>query len=299
MVDLRIQLPEGFIEEEERCGYVVSSQMKEVWAVELDLLSEFQRVCHKYDINYYACGGTMLGAARHQGFIPWDDDIDLMMYRDEYDKLCSHASEFKHPYFFQTEHTDKGSLRGHAQLRNSDTTGILNLEYKKKYKFNQGIFIDVFPMDNIPDDELEYKLFDQELRKYKEKYFLYAGRSIRHSQYYNNILDRVLHKVLYHPCIFMMDFWYEKYERLCSMYNTNCTRKCTLLMLGHYPLMTNKNFKNACKLKFEFLELPVPSNYDKVLLEVFGDWHQFVKGTSMHGGVIFDTSKSYLEYLKD
>lgn len=297
MVNLQIQLPDGFFKEEERCGHVVTSQMKEVWAIELDLLSEFQRVCKKYGIKYYANGGTMLGAARHQGFIPWDDDIDLMMYREEYDKLCSHAIEFKHPYFFQTEYTDKGSLRGHAQLRNTDTTGILNMEYKKKYKFNQGIFIDIFPMDNVPDDEIEYKQFVDRTRCLREKSYLYAGRSIRHSEYYNNSLDRFLHKVLFYPCLFMMDYWYKKYEHFCSKYINVLTKNSAILCVSNPTLITNDFYKTVCNLKFEFLEIPVPGDYNKALSEEFGDWRKLVKGKSTHGGVFFDTSKSYLEYL--
>ena len=118
MVKLNINLPQNFLDEETRCGFTISEKLKEVWAVELDLLSEFDRVCKKYGIKYIASGGTMLGAARHHGFIPWDDDVDLMMMRDEYDKLCEIApTEFKHPYFFQTEDTDPGFMRYFARLR--------------------------------------------------------------------------------------------------------------------------------------------------------------------------------------
>ena len=120
MVDLNIELPKGFLEEEVRCGYTVTRKMKEVWAVELDLLKEFKRVCNKYDLKYCADGGTLLGAIRHQGFIPWDDDLDIAMLRKDFEKLNEVApAEFKKPYFWQTEETDKGSARGHAQLRYS------------------------------------------------------------------------------------------------------------------------------------------------------------------------------------
>ena len=141
MVDLNIELPKGFLEEEVRCGYTVTRKMKEVWAVELDLLKEFKRVCNKYDLKYCADGGTLLGAIRHQGFIPWDDDLDIAMLRKDFEKLNEVApAEFKKPYFWQTEETDKGSARGHAQLRNSDTTGIIKNEYEhqRNNNFNQG-----------------------------------------------------------------------------------------------------------------------------------------------------------------
>ena len=91
MVKLKIDLPQDFLKEEVRCDYTVSKEMKEIWAVELDLLAEFMRVCDENNIQYYACAGTILGAERHQGYIPWDDDIDVMMMRKEYDKLCAIA----------------------------------------------------------------------------------------------------------------------------------------------------------------------------------------------------------------
>ena len=156
MIDLKLDIPKEFLDEEERCGFHITKKQKEVWAVELDLLVELDRVCKKYNLKYCATGGTLLGAIRHKGFIPWDDDIDVMMLRDDYEKLCNIApQEFKDPYFFQTEYSDPGSLRRHAQFRNSNTTGILSTEFPLRKPINQGIFLDIFPQDNVIDDELK------------------------------------------------------------------------------------------------------------------------------------------------
>ena len=129
MVDLKIDIPAGFLQEEVRCGHNVTTQMKEIWAVELDLLAEFQRVCNKYHLKYYASGGTLLGAVRHNGFIPWDDDLDIEMFREDYNRLCEIGpKEFKKPYVFQNEYTESGSLRGFSKLRNSQTTAMFEHE---------------------------------------------------------------------------------------------------------------------------------------------------------------------------
>ena len=147
MVKLNLEIPEGWLEPEEKWGFQVTRQRKEIWAVELDLLHELDRVCKKHGLTFFADSGTMLGAIRHKGFIPWDDDIDVAMMRDEYEQLCKIAGEeFSYPYFFQTEYTDHGTLRGHAQLRNSMTTAVLKDENHTQYPFNQGIFIDIFPL---------------------------------------------------------------------------------------------------------------------------------------------------------
>ena len=91
------------LEEEIICNFRVSSKRKKVWKVELDLLNNFIEICNKYKLTYFAIGGTLLGAIRHKGFIPWDDDIDIGMPREDYNKLLEIAKkEFKNPIFFQT-----------------------------------------------------------------------------------------------------------------------------------------------------------------------------------------------------
>ena len=172
---IKMNLPDEFFCEEIRWGYTITQEMKEVWAVELDLLSELLRVCGKYNIQISATSGTTLGAIRHQGFIPWDNDIDMGMLREDYEKLCEVAPfEFKEPYFFQTEYTDHGSLRGHAQLRNSKTTAILMTEKKRHLKFNQGIFIDIFPFDRVVDDETKRKREQKHIIRLKKITYVIA-----------------------------------------------------------------------------------------------------------------------------
>lgn len=305
MVNLRIQLPDAFLDEEERCGYIVSKQMKQVWAVELDLLNEFQRVAEKHGIKYIANGGTMLGAVRHHGFIPWDDDIDLMMMRGEYDKLCKIAEqEFHYPYFFQTEYTDPGSMHCHAQLRRSDTTAMLKTEMAGNLTFNQGIFIDIFPLDAVPDDVKEWEKECKIAQYYYERKCSFANLS---SLYIPNPLDtklwikKLLH-VLGSPLFaWLARKYFVNYEEECKKYNHLPTKKMSLYCWGYkYKKMhrSRADHEETVMMDFEFLKVPVCKNYDHALMEIFGNWHQFVRGGSLHGDILFDTERPYTYYLK-
>lgn len=191
MVDLSIEIPQEFLNEEYRCGYKVTREMKEVWAVELDLLAKLQSVCKKYNLTVLADSGTLLGAIRHKGFIPWDDDIDVVMLRKDYDVLLSVADkEFKDPYFFQTAYSEKNYIRAHAQLRNSNTTGCTIPDLTTSY--NKGIFIDIFPLDNLPDD---IKVRDKFIKKIRFRWKLIACPYLYHKsmlkRFASNIIGRI------------------------------------------------------------------------------------------------------------
>ena len=91
------------LESETICGYEVSAQMKRIWAMELDMVEKFVAVCREHGFEYMIMGGTLLGAVRHKGFIPWDNDIDILMPRKDFNKLLEIGPDaFRNPLFFQT-----------------------------------------------------------------------------------------------------------------------------------------------------------------------------------------------------
>lgn len=118
MLPIKLELTPDFFNEKTECGYTVKHDMKELWAVELDLLNELLKCCKKQNIRVFAAFGTLIGAVRHNGFIPWDDDIDVWMLREDYNRFLRTA-DFSDPYFLQTEETDIGFSRAFARLRNS------------------------------------------------------------------------------------------------------------------------------------------------------------------------------------
>ena len=119
--------------------------------IQLKIAAHVLDVCRRHDLQVWADWGTLLGVVREKGMIPWDDDIDLMMLRDDYERLLLLAdTEFPAPFFLQSFHTEKNYYRGHAQIRYDGTAAILPADIKQP--FHQGIFVDLFVYDNIPDN---------------------------------------------------------------------------------------------------------------------------------------------------
>lgn len=124
-------------------------QFRKMQIVELDMLVEFDRVCRIHSIDYVLFGGSLLGAVRHKGYIPWDDDADIGMLREDYNRFKAHMSELRPDIcFFQDHDTDPEYRWGYGKLRR---TGSQYIRVGQEHlKCKTGIFVDIFPMDDIP-----------------------------------------------------------------------------------------------------------------------------------------------------
>ena len=142
MANLNLDVPENFFKEEVRNGYKISASMKKVWAVELDLLNEFAKVCKKHDIRFFAAGGTLLGAVRHKGFIPWDDDVDVCMPREDYNKIFSILQK--------TFENDKNFYLRERDLKDN------NFQIRIRHR-QINIGLDIFPVDCYYKSDLTEK----------------------------------------------------------------------------------------------------------------------------------------------
>ncbi len=297
MTNLSLEFPEEFFREEIRGNYKVSARMKKVWAVELDLLHKLLEVCQKYDLKCYADAGTLLGAVRHKGFIPWDDDIDVVMFREDYEKLRAVAQEeFKEPYFFQCAYTDTNYMRGHAQIRNSDTTAITYREVKRKLDRNYGIFLDIFVLDGVFQNKFLLKMQrlivnicregmfvlitrDEQLTKRQgiEKKLLRLFRMNRVKLY--KIMDTALKRsaVERSEMVAPLGFIHETVKRI-----------------------RDKHLYDKLEwMEFECMKIPAPGGYHEFLTHRYGDYQKPVQVPTTHGGVYFDPDRSYKEYLED
>lgn len=126
-----------------------NEKLRALQLCELDILRAFTDVCERLGLRYYLVGGTLLGAVRHGGFIPWDDDIDVAMPREDYDRFARIAqAELGPNYFYQSPDTDPHYFLTYAKIRKKGT--FFYEERFRDARFEQGVFIDIFPLDFCP-----------------------------------------------------------------------------------------------------------------------------------------------------
>ena len=277
--------------EETRSGYVVSAQMKKVWAVQMKLLNKLLEVCGNHQLRVWADGGTLLGTVRHKGYIPWDDDIDLVMLRDDYDKLVRLASkEFSHPFFFQCAYTEKFYPRGHAQLRMDGTSAIL--PYPEFVNTHQGIFIDIFPFDAVPDDPVAQKELIAK-RNDRMAAMLASGArpSLSHlGRSYRNLKNRLRFKDLY--------FQFDEMLRENKI-EDNAVVSCLSFKVDPDHLFRDKHwYDSTLYMPFEDIMIPVPVGYHQILQLQYGDYMVPRQEPTIHGDFWkLDAEHPYQEYI--
>lgn len=138
--------------------------LRKAQLIMLDMLIEFDAICKRRQLRYWLDSGTLLGAVRHKGFIPWDDDIDLSMPVEDYEAFLEIAQgELSGDIFLQTSKTDKAFRSDFTKLRSNKASIVEFHEKDKEVDYHQGVFVDIFPMLTIENTEKNKKLYDETL----------------------------------------------------------------------------------------------------------------------------------------
>lgn len=292
-----MEYDQHFIQPEIRCDWQVTEKMKKIWWIQLDLIKTLSEICSKNGLRWYPMWGTLLGAVRHQGFIPWDDDVDIVMPRDDYEKLLEVCkTELQEPYFLQTTLTDNECFYMWASIRNSETTG--NRESCLSKDQNNGIGIDIMPLDGCEDSPILYKITRMPVRVVSVLANNYVNE-------FNNdrkhiIVRQILRgmKFNYKKAYIWCEnrnrrFKIEKYNRMT--YRAHADPLTKVIQRG---MWLKDDFKETIMMPFEMISIPVPCGYDRILTQIYGNYMEFPpleKRAGKHD-VVFEPDIPYREF---
>lgn len=272
--------------------------MTELQKIEFEMLKHFVEICNKLNLTYYLVCGSALGAVKYQGFIPWDDDIDVALPRPDYEIFLQEANKFLPEHIFlQNYRTESCYYALGSKLRHSQTTYIeKGIEH---LPMNHGVFIDVFPLDGYPTDEREIRAFER-----KKRYF-YRRRYVK--------LRPILHRDIgLTVCSFLnrcfgMYANTAEYVRRNEEWNCRYSVKNSAFWCNYANSASKKEYApkeqygRGVMMTFEGLDVRVPENYDAYLTQKYGDWRADLpkeEQVGHHYYAVMDLNRSYTEYRK-
>ena len=261
---------------------------------QIEMLKTFIEICKKNNLQYFLLHGSCIGAVRHKGFIPWDDDIDVGMPREDYDRFTEIAKDqLPMHLFFQTFETDPEYPTAFGKIRNSNTTYIEKAS--RKLKINHGVYIDVFPLDGVPNGKISQRI--QRIKRIVYNISISRAYSLNDTPG-RNAFKRLLIRIIcliYHDVkktIIKRDKLFRKYP-----YSLSCEVSD---LGGHCDILPKNVFGKGTIGVFEGVEVVLPEKYDEYLSKTYGDYMKLPpveKRVGHHFYEIKDANRPYKDYF--
>ena len=268
--------------------------MNDMQKIELEILSEIDRICQQHNLKYSLDAGTLLGAVRHKGFIPWDDDIDIIMPVKDYKKFLKICKkELDNKFFLQTAYTDNTDSL-YTKIRKNDTAAVE--DWALELNIHHGIWVDIFPTVGYKGKTFlkisktcaiirDWFLGDLSFKQNKAD----KNSKIYHITKFISLLPRKIRNVIAH---FLDLFIYTNVGRSNTYYNVWCLDA----NLGTKRLYEKSLFNGYTTLEFEGYKFSCLKNYDAYLKKMYGNYMELPpveKRKSGHNIVILNTNKNY------
>lgn len=240
--------------------------LDEAKTIQIEILDELNRYCKKNNINYFIIAGTLLGAVRHKGYIPWDDDIDVVMLRNDYERFMKEYDSCQ--YYIASSDRLNGYSLPFIKLCKKDT---LTLEFPKIMSCELGINIDIFPVDNVPDSGSEQDKLLRVNDKYKYWLGLKWGVPTKRSSKIINVARKAIALLLKGTSYATI---VKKMNQNASQYNMIKTRQCSEVIwgCGKKEFVNTAVFHESIDIEFEGKNYKAPIGWEEWLGNRYGDF---------------------------
>lgn len=231
------------------------------------------------DLNYTLAFGTLIGAVRHKGFIPWDDDLDITMPYEDYQRMIDilKTTKIADNIEFSCHENNPDHLWAFGKVYDTSTKLdemiFVNKYAKRQDSLKFGLYIDVFPTYAAPDTPAERALFERKIqRNYKNA--IRASRKVVFPKSVKNYIKTLIYKVAFIPYrLIGLDHYLNEHDRLIASYfEKNTDSVCNNLSIRHYAFFDKDVYKNTIIVPFESIKAKIPENYDLVLKSMYGDY---------------------------
>ena len=271
--------PEDYFEPEERDGFHITSMMKRNWAVQLEIIEFIGKVCRKQGIKWYAEFGTLLGAVRHKGYIPWDDDVDITMMRKDYEKFMARASrDLPKGWHLFNGRNEENPTASTLQVINTDVVCVEPEHLERYHGFPYIGGVDIFPLDNIPDDPEEREIH-RALYTLAYYGFYHTGESDMLRDLKPEIRDAAdtlteAAGARFDPEMPIKPQFLILSDQIAASYSNDRTKEVAdmqFFMNTEREHISKTAYQKTIMMPFEMMDIPVPEGYDEVLKAYYGD----------------------------
>ncbi|WMC93881.1 LicD family protein [Kineothrix sp. MB12-C1] len=266
---------DSFYDGEWRGDFFVAGEMKRAWAAQMELLMEIDRICKKHDIQYYADAGTLLGAIRHKGFIPWDDDLDIAMKRKDYERFFVVAKEeLPRSYKIGNIHNNVGWEEPFMRIINGDKVNFTKGHLERWHRCPWVIGVDIFPIDHLPDN-LEERELMIDLYMLIRTVASHIKEGIDTPEVWEGVagIEELCHVKLEKSNI--ISELLHLADKILRLYEKDEVKDMSILVYmgaNRSNIYKREWYEQVVDMPFENITLPVPIGYDEILKAKYGDY---------------------------
>ena len=244
--------------------------LKHQQQVSMKILKYLIEICEKHNLTYFMYGGTLIGAVRHQGYVPWDDDIDVIMFREDFEKLnqiLEKNIDDKYRFMNCLNEETYYHTWGRVMLKNT----LFREWWADQVDYTPNIYIDIFILDNIPNNK-----FKQFIHRWK-CYFLnmlsfYSSIKYENDSKIKQIIQRTVHYTIKILHISPYTIRKKCIKSFTQYQNEDCEEVCDFPSSGIMPISFKTDWFPLKKVKFEDIKVNIPNNYDKILKMEYGEY---------------------------